>query len=396
MNTNVKKLAEISTKQERVIIGLMSGTSLDGLDVALCRINGTGFGTTICVEHFETVRYEGAFKNTLADLCFKEMVSLQQLTILHKSIGDHHAAIINRLLAKWKIKYESVDLIASHGQTVYHAPAHLHNIPQYGHATLQIGDGDQIAMKTGITTISDFRQKNIAGGGEGAPLAAYGDVLLFGEKDLDVVMLNIGGIANFSFIPSEGNMISSDIGPGNTLMDQWMKVNFPGMYYDENSALAIKGNVHKNLLTALHAHPFFSAPFPKTTGPELFNIAFIKHAVQDAGAGDATVEDTMATLNKFTAELICTAIRSVTKEKNYKLYMSGGGIHNPLMMQNLEAGFEKADWHDTSEKNINPDAKEAVLFALLANECVAGDPTVFKGISADLPAISMGKISFSN
>lgn len=396
MNADIKKLAEISTKRERVIIGLMSGTSLDGLDVALCRINGTGFGTTICVEHFETVPYEAVFKNILAALCFKETVSLQQLTLLHRYTGDHHAAIINTLLAKWEIKNEAVDLIASHGQTVYHAPSRLHNIPDYGHATLQIGDADQIAVKTGIITVSDFRQKNIAGGGEGAPLAAYGDALLFGEKDHDVVMLNIGGIANFSFLPSEGKMISSDIGPGNTLMDQWMKFNFPGMCYDENAALASKGTVYNKLLAALHAHSFFTSPFPKTTGPELFNIAFIKHALQASEAGDATVEDTMATLNKFTGDLICKAIQSLTGGKTYKLYLSGGGIHNPLLMQYLEDGLEKADWHDTSEKNINPDAKEAVLFALLANECVAGDPAVFKGLSAGMPAVSMGKISFPN
>ncbi|MEJ7610545.1 MAG: anhydro-N-acetylmuramic acid kinase [Ferruginibacter sp.] len=394
MNENITKLAAISSKQERIIIGLMSGTSMDGLDVTVCRVKGTGFGTTILIEEFETVPYETGFKKTMAATCFKEQVSLQELTLLHAAIGDHHADIINALLAKWNIQKGNVDLIASHGQTVYHAPAHQHRLPQYGHATLQIGEADRIAVKTGIITVSDFRQKNIAGGGEGAPLAAYGDLLLFAEKDRDVVMLNIGGIANFSFLPAAGTMICSDIGPGNTLMDQWMTLNFPGKYFDENASVAMRGTVNPHVLAALKAHSFFSAPFPKTTGPELFNLDVVHNAITVANAGGISAEDIMATLNVFTADMICEAIRSVTGGGNYKLYISGGGMHNPLLLQHLKAGLHKAEWHDTVEKHIDPDAKEAILFALLANECVAGNPEVFKGISEKMPAVSMGKISF--
>lgn len=386
MNANITKLTAIAAKQERRIIGLMSGTSLDGLDVAVCNVKGSGFETSIFTEYFETIPYTDAFKDQLHELCFKESISLQKLTLLNKHVAVYHAEIINSLLAKWNIDKAAIDLIASHGQTIYHAPQ--------SPATLQIGDGDQIAVKTGIITISDFRQKHIAAGGEGAPLAAYIDLLLFKEKDHDVVMLNIGGISNFTFIPPNGNILSSDIGAGNTLMNQWVKTHYPGKEMDDNAEIALSGEINIALLAALKEDDFFLQPFPKTTGPELFNLEFIYKALKKSNNEDLQRQDVLATLNKFTADLISDALNSLKKEKSTKVYISGGGIHNPLLVQHLKEGLKGFTFHKTEEKNIHPDAKEAVLFALLANECVAGDPNTFKGLSDKIPAVSMGKISF--
>ena len=387
MNPNIRKLAAIAAKNERRIIGLMSGTSLDGLDVAICRMSGAGFETSVIVEHFETVEYEASFKKELRDVCFKETISLSQLTLVNKHIAEKHAAIVNKILAQQKISNRDIDLIASHGQTVYHAPLADNK------ATLQIGDGDLIAVKTGIITSSDFRQKHIAGGGEGAPLAAYGDYLLFTEKSRDVVMLNIGGIANLSFMPAGEKMMSTDIGPGNTLMDGFMQQSFPGKYFDKDAAIALTGKVNEELLVALKAHSFFEKPFPKTTGPELFNGQFLEDALQKVGK-NLSPEDIMATLNYFSAAMIIEAINKMTAGKKYMMYISGGGLHNPLLVQHLKEGLPDAEIHDTTEKNIPPDGKEAVLFALLANECVAGSPEIFANISTGMPSISMGKISF--
>ncbi len=393
MNKNILKLASIGAKKERRIIGLMSGTSLDGLDIAVCLISGAGFETKITVEHFETIQFDTNFKAVLKKTCFKETISLRDLTLLNKNIATHHAAAVNTLLKKYEIDAGDVDLIASHGQTIYHAPLHLHRRSAIGHATLQLGDGDHIAVKTGIITISDFRQKNIAGAGEGAPLAAYGDFLLFGERNENVLLLNIGGIANFTYLPQNGKPVSSDIGPGNTLMDGWTKRHFPEKHFDKNAGLALKGKINESLLNALKADSFFNGAFPKTTGQELFSDAFLEKAIKASDAENISVEDVMATLNKFTADIICTVLNETTQQASFRLYISGGGIHNPLLMQHLIKGLGSATIHDTAEKNIPADAKEAVLFALLANECVAGDPATFSGISDHLPAVSMGKIS---
>ena len=393
MNQNIQKLTVIATKDERIIVGLMSGTSLDGLDVAVCKIKGSGFETEIKVMYFETAEYDSRLRNELKDNCFKENISLKNLTLLNKLTGEHHAVIINHFLKEWDINKDKIDLIASHGQTIYHIP---HSALNKKAATLQIGDADQIAVKTGITTISDFRQKNIAAGGEGAPLAVYGDLLLFAEKENDVILLNIGGIANFTFIPAglQGKVISSDIGPGNTLMDQWMLLNFPGNFFDKDAAIAGSGKVSTELLRALHEHPFFDAPLPKTTGPELFNIEYLNAAIINSGMKYLNAADIMATLNKFTVDAICNALDAFSKNKNTKLYISGGGIHNTLLMKHLTENLTFFIIADIKTKGINPDVKEAVLFAILANECVAGNMNIFKNISDSIPAVSMGKISF--
>jgi anhydro-N-acetylmuramic acid kinase len=297
VNLQIEKLYRIANKPERLIIGLMSGTSLDGLDIALCRFRGTGTATNIEVLKFETVPYDLDFKSEIKSVFSKEMVSLQNVCLLNPWIGIVHATMILACLKKWNIDTAQVDLIASHGQTIYHAPKILHGKEKFGNATLQIGDGDHIAHTTNIITISDFRQKHIAAGGEGAPLAAYGDFLLFSKQGEDRIMLNIGGIANFTYLPGtlrESEVFSSDVGPGNTLMDAVIQKNYEGHYFDEDAEVAKKGKVHLPLLSALKEHPFFSQTFPKTTGPELLNITYLEKAQLKSDAQKISVEDVMA------------------------------------------------------------------------------------------------------
>ena len=175
MNKNIQQLYRIANKAERLIIGLMSGTSLDGLDIALCRFKGSGTATQIEILFFESVPYDADFKKEIKSVFSKKNVDLEKVCLLNAWIAEKHAAMINDCLQRWNIKNEDVDLIASHGQTIYHAPKILHGIEKFPNATLQIGDGDHLAVKTGIITVSDFRQKHVAAGGEGAPLAVYGD-----------------------------------------------------------------------------------------------------------------------------------------------------------------------------------------------------------------------------
>jgi len=182
----------------------MSGTSLDGLDMALCEISGHGKETQLTLLDFETYGYDEVFKNEVRSVFSTQMVNLEKLCMLNSWIAREHATIINAQIKKWGIDKSEIDLIASHGQTIYHAPKRQHKQNGFENSTLQIGDGDHIAHHTGIITISDFRQKHVAAGGEGAPLAAYGDYILFADKKVDRILINIGGISNLTYIPADG------------------------------------------------------------------------------------------------------------------------------------------------------------------------------------------------
>lgn len=398
MNNNVERLYNIAQKPERLILGLMSGTSLDGLDVALCNVSGHGLETKLDLLQFETIAFDEDFKAAIKTVFSKKEIDLQQLTLLNPWIALQHGSIINLLLKKWNVKNQSVDLVASHGQTIYHAPKSLHGQHKFGNATLQIGDGDHLAVATGIITISDFRQKHIAAGGEGAPLAVYGDYLIFGKEGEDRILLNIGGIANFTYLPGSMDsaaIFSTDTGPGNTIMDAYMQQQFAGKYYDENAVVALKGVVNEPLLNALKQNDFFVKPFPKTTGPELFNLQYLQKAKEISGTQTISAEDTMATLNKFSADTIADALtKAVDSNKNYTIFCSGGGMHNPLLMQHLQKTLPNLKFETTAALHINPDAKEAVLFAILANECICGDSSYLQKNIPGMPGISMGKISF--
>ncbi|MBC5842595.1 anhydro-N-acetylmuramic acid kinase [Flavobacterium sp. F-380] len=400
MNTNIESLYSIASKPIRKIIGLMSGTSLDGLDIALCQISGSGIKTQVVVTHFETINYSEDVKLEIRAVFAKKTIDLQHLTLLNEWIGLLHAEQINYALQKWKINFEEVDIIASHGQTVMHIPQTLHGLNKFPNATLQIGDGDHIAVKTGIITISDFRQKHLAAGGEGAPLAVYGDYFLFGKKGEDRIMLNLGGIANFTYLAAtmnETEVFVTDTGTGNTLIDAYVRLYFPDLAYDKDAQIAKKGTINQQLLTQLKSDPFFTISLPKTTGPELFNVEYVKRAILKSKTQKISIEDLLATLTRFSAETIAEAIQFRVKKSNLELsqftiYVSGGGMHNPLLIKYLKA-LLPCLFKTTDEIGIAGDAKEAVLFAILANETLCGGAEEFKGING-IPSVSMGKISF--
>lgn len=396
MNRGIAKLYNISRKDNRLILGLMSGTSLDGLDIALCRINGTGQATRLQLLQFETVPYTERFRSYIKEVFAKRQIDQQRLSSIHAFIGATHARLVNKTLNNWNIANNEIDLIASHGQTVYHAPQVLTKDYSFPNSTLQIGDADHIALQTGIITISDFRQKHVAAGGEGAPLAVYGDYLLFRHDTENRILLNIGGISNFTFLPHSQQSLSAfatDIGPGNTMMNQYVSSNL-GLEMDVDAKLANEGTIHEELLTALLEEAFLSAAFPKTTGPELFNLAYLTQIQQKTGTTQLSIEDTLATLNMFSAKAIAGAILAVCQQiDNVVIYISGGGLHNPLLIKNIKGNLPNIPIRPMSALGMNPDAKEACLFALLANETVAGNPENVEGIAGS-PAICMGKISF--
>jgi anhydro-N-acetylmuramic acid kinase len=435
MHKDLRRLTQIAEAKSRMIIGLMSGTSLDGLDIALCEFEGYGTSTKIKVHHFLTKTYDEALRSELRFIASKPIADLQKVTLLNAYLGSYHAELILDALQEWGVAPEAVDLIASHGQTIYHAPFREHQIKPYSNATLQIGDGDHIAVKTGIITISDFRQKHIAAGGEGAPLSLYGDFLIYSNPTENRVMLNIGGISNFSYLPATDNgtdtaisttttmsaampivtttskpentstpttietpkksePFSTDAGPGNTLMDQFVQSRFPGMAYDANGEIASSGKVNEQLLAELLHTPFFHAAFPKTTGQEAFSLHYVEEALVSCSVTQLDAADVLATLSALTATAIATAITTcVPENQEYEIYVSGGGMHNTHLLNTLSASLKKTI-QSTATLGLNPDAKEAVLFALLANACIGGEVQAIPHHSA-WPAVSMGKISLT-
>ena len=398
MHPNIQHLYEIANKPTRKVIGLMSGTSLDGLDIALCTITGAGNTTKVSLDEFITVPYTPNLKEKLLTVFSQKTVSLEQLCVLNSWLALQHANMVNEALKQWGMQSTEIDLIASHGQTIYHAPKSLHPEDVFGPATLQIGDGDHIAVATGIITISDFRQKHIAAGGEGAPLSLYGDYLLCAHETENRLLLNIGGIANFTLLnagSSLAQVFSSDTGPGNTLMDAYTRKYFEGLAYDQDGIIAKSGKINEPLLQSLKSDSFFKVAFPKTIGPELFNLDYIIQAQMALGTM-LSHEDVLATLNMFTAQTISEAINKVVGDQSvYTMYISGGGMHNHLLMKHLKQLLPSITIKSSMEIGILPDAKEAILFALLGNEAVAGTPLLAGG-NATKVATTMGKISFPN
>ena len=392
LNKNLQKLVSSALKTEKMGIGLMSGTSLDGLDIALCRFTGNGLNINFSLVNFITIPYADGFKNDVKTIFAREEARLEKICLLNALIGNFHGELVLQALSEWNVKPAEIDFIASHGQTIYHAPKRLHHLDEYPNATLQIGDGDHLAIKTGILTISDFRQKHIAAGGEGAPLVLYGDVLLGSKAGENRLLLNIGGIANLTFLPADGdynNIVCTDIGPGNTLIDAACKKYF-NLDFDEDSKIAFAGNVNPPLLNALLNHPFFAAQSPKTTGPELFNLDYIENAQLRSNTLTINKQDLICTLSVFTATTISNFILENFKVNGLKIFVSGGGAKNPYVLNYIKNALPNSSVADTMGLGINPDAKEAILFALLGNEALCGGPIKI----GNNPAVLMGKFSF--
>lgn len=356
----------------------MSGTSLDGLDLALCECHEN----TLKVLYFKTEAYSQELRQRLEAIQSKEQIHTVELCVLHTELAHIHAHWMLEALEEWRVSPKEVHLIASHGQTVYHAPT---TSPR---STLQIVDGDHIAQKTGIITISDFRQKHTAVGGQGAPLVALMDEHLFRHPTRHRMLLNLGGIGNFTWLPSRQSgqkVLCSDTGPANTLINQAMQT-FYGTPFDEDGRIAEAGKVHSGLVHHLMQLPFFRKPFPKTTGQEEFNLTLVEEVAHKNNI-TLSAEDWVATLTQFTVYSILRAFDDVLPNTNFDLYVSGGGVYNPVIMKGLQ-NLPNATLHPFEELGLPADAKEAALMAFLANTLVLGHTFEVNG-----NPITLGKIS---
>jgi len=369
---------------EKLVLGLLSGTSADGIDAALVRIRGHGMETRCEIVAFATTPFPERHRGAILSLGTANAETLCRYNFI---LGELFADAALALLAEAGVAREEVDLVGSHGQTVVHIPRGQH---ERG-ATMQIGEADVIAERLGAPVVSDFRTRDIAAGGEGAPLSAYVDYLLFRPDTGARMTLNLGGIANLTVVtPSVDDVFAFDTGPANMPIDEAVRIVTDGKeHFDRDGARAAAGRVDENLLRKLMAHPYLPLPPPKTTGREAFGADFVLPILR--GKGSTSTNDVLATLTAFTAHSIRRAVDDfvLPRRRPTELLVSGGGVHNPVLMGHLRRllpgiGIRVLD---------QPDAKEALLFAVLANETMHGNPNNLPGATGARWPVVLGKIS---
>lgn len=391
MNPSLETLCQLRKKNERYIVGLMSGTSQDGVDIALCKVTGSGIGTKASVMQFEAVDYPLEIREALKKISYRRENDLQMVTLLNAKLGHFFGECIKNFIKKYAIDRQLIDAVASHGQTIYHAPVVFHEQEGWPDATLQIGDGDHIARSTSLVVVSDFRQKEIAAGGEGAPLAGYAEYLLFGDNEQPLILVNIGGISNGTVLNGDQNWMTSDLGPGNTLIDEAIRRYYPDKSYDEDGVIAASGTVDRAFLDQLLQHPFLDKKLPKSTGQESFNMSFVDEAVNNLDKQLAPA-DIIATLTQFTARVVADSLHELKETYTLevpKVVISGGGVYNRTLMEAINSSTPDMTTSSSDAIGVEASAKEALLFAVLANETLCGNG--FRGRDGQL--FTMGKIS---
>jgi anhydro-N-acetylmuramic acid kinase len=386
---------------ERYAIGLMSGTSLDGVDAAVCRVTTTGAGPLeydLSVESFETAEYDEAFRNHLATLANAGTGRVDDIAVANVALGETFAEAAEQAREAAGLTRSEIDVIGSHGQTIWHVPDYvqLPGRPGRSRATLQIGDGSVIADRIDTTTVSDFRSRDVAAGGHGAPLAPLLDASQFAAGDRVRVLQNVGGIGNCTVLPPDpalDDVVAFDTGPGNMVMDSVVTLLTEGQRsYDEDGSLAAAGAVDDDLVATFLDEPYFQAAPPKTTGREQFGREYAERFVAAGRNRELDDEDIVASATALTARSIADAYDRFAPRYPEEVYVSGGGANNPTLMAMLETAVD-APVHRLEALGMNGDAKEAALFALLAVARLDEVPNNLpRATGADEPVI-MGKVS---
>lgn len=357
--------------------GLMSGTSADGVDVALVSFGGDEGPPVTLVAH-ETLRYSPEVQARIRACQGAKVASLREVVLLDAYLGELFAHALLRLLEKAGVEREAVAAVGSHGQTLYHHPR-WEAYPGFSvHGTFQAGNPAVIAERTGLTVVSHFRCRDMASGGEGAPLAPLLDHFLYHHPSRGRLVLNIGGIANVTAIPAGAGLervVAFDTGPGNVLMDLAVRRYTGGKAsYDANGAWAAAGRVVEPLLRRLLEHPFLKTPPPKSADREAFGPAFLEQILAEFPS--VAPKDLLATLAAFTTGSVSSALLEflLQKERYEEVIVSGGGAENPVLMKGLAEALPKLMVTKADDYALPGRAKEAVLMAFLARETLAGRP----------------------
>lgn len=400
---NIKLLQKLSYKKKKNVIGLMSGTSLDGVDAVLCEITGKGTRTKIIQKKFITYPFPKGLKKVLLKNSSLRRGNVTEICKLNFLISLIYVDAIKLLCKKARIPLTKIDLIGSHGQTIHHLPKKERYFGYKFGSTLQIGDPSVIAKLTGITTVGDFRVGDVALGGEGAPLIPYFDYILFSSKEKNRALLNVGGISNFTILKKYRNLtaekkktkkvIAFDVGPGNMMIDLLTK-KFFSKDFDKDGKIALNGKVNEKLFSALiKKDNFIKKRPPKSTGREYYGKEFLVQLQRRFKR--ISKYDWITTVTKFTAYSVYRNYDLFIKDKIKidELFVSGGGAKNKFILKELKNYFGK-NVNVKSIKNlgINSDSKEAICFAVLANETIAGNASNIPSVTGARRETILGKI----
>ena len=379
----------------KTVVGMMSGTSLDGIDAVLLRVWGTGEHT-----RFEQVAYlERPFPAAVRAMILRNSLPatarIDEMTRLNMLLAHLYADAVKAVARKARIPLDRIDLIGCHGQTVHHLPGRVRIAGKDVRATLQLGDVSVLATLTGITTVGNFRPADMAVGGQGAPLVPYFDWLMFRSARMSRILLNIGGIANITVLPArcvpEG-VVAFDTGPGNMIVDGLMKRLY-GRRYDRGGKVAASGRPLPALLQWLLAHPYLRVRPPRSTGRELYNEQFLMEVLRRARG--AAHEDIIHTAALFTPLSVYDSYCRFVQKKSVvdELIVSGGGAKNGFFMDALNGLFCDARVSTADAVGMSADAKEAICFAILAHETILGVPANLPRVTGAQRPVVLGVVA---
>jgi anhydro-N-acetylmuramic acid kinase len=378
-------------------LGIMSGTSADGIDVALVRMAGR----KASLEDFAAFPFPRRVQKVILSLGEGLPVATGEISQLNFLLGELFASAALAACKKFRVAPSQVEVIGSHGQTVFHQgmPAQFHGRPVA--STLQIGEPSVIAARTGITTVGDFRPADMAAGGQGAPLVPFVDFLLYGHPRIGRAALNIGGIANVTAIPAGSKLedvFAFDTGPGNMVIDALVRHFTRGRKgFDRDAEMASKGKLIPGLLNTLLRDKYFSRLPPKTAGREQYGKTYVRSLLSRREARAAEPEDVIRTATILTALSILDAFHNLVapRAKINELIVSGGGAHNPLLMAQMESGLKKVRVRTADELGVPGDAKEAFAFAVLGYETLRKRPSNVPGATGAKKAVVLGKVCYA-
>jgi anhydro-N-acetylmuramic acid kinase len=377
-----------------IVIGLISGTSADGMDAALCEITGEPPHLQARIVQAMTRPYRSDVRDRVLAACHPVTGSVDMLCQLNFDLAEHFAETTLQLIEQASIGISEVDLIGSHGQTVWHsvlADGHVN-------ATLQLTEASVLAERTGITTVSNFRSRDIAAGGQGAPLTSYADWLLLRHADHWRAVQNIGGIGNVTLLPPLADSASSplafDTGPGNVLIDAAIhKITEGVQTFDRDGIYARQGKVDAAWLEQLLQHPYYALRPPKTTGRELFSTNMASLLVEEGYRRGLEAADILATLTALTAHTIADAYRRFAPAVVAEVVLGGGGHSNPVLVEMLQALLQPVPVLSHEDIGLNSDYKEALVFALLAYETWHARPGNLPSMTGAGSPVVLGQIT---